>query len=419
MNIYDQIKKVNEAELEKSLEQEPRNTRNRFVSSILGVISDIVHGSNASKEVKTQRQLDFLKHAPFYNQRGFRKSINDKASKNYPRRVLGEDLGVVTEEIPELHGSTGAPYPDYTENNPLMRYLWQGGQVAEGAHNQRVEKARKQGLLGDTSAEPKPVVPVPVRASTTSGPNNAVLEAVLDNIHKQGSPADKGILAGIDWRRLAQIMAGMPGAHMQNPYGGGSALTDFAISGQNVAAARSAAALEQEKLRSEERIAANKPLKPSPELSKLYSTIGSAKTGLENIDEMKKLLTQNISGTGVMGKAQDGINAFVNALNIPMPDSLKEDLNAGKKLDLVVDHLRTTLIESRIFGREASKQELAMIKTIIPGPGIFKHRNHMINAFNRIGEMLSRRMREATGQLKIYGAPVYDSLVNTDKAWSR
>ncbi len=215
-------------------------------------------------------------------------------------------------------------------------------------------------------------------------------------------------------------MAGMPGAHMQHPYGGGSFLTDFAISGEKVAAARATAALEEEKLRSKERIAgASKTLKPSAELSKLYATVGSAQTGLKNIDEIKKLLSDKLSGLGAAGTAADGINAFVDALNIPLPEGMKEDLNAGKKLNLIVDHLRSTLIEMRIFGREANRQEIAMIKRMIPDSGIFRSKNHLLNAFTRIGNMLSRKQREAAGQLKYYGAPPYANMVNTRQPWTR
>ncbi len=245
-------------------------------------------------------------------------------------------------------------------------------------------------------------------------------EAILNMISQRGSPADKAILSGLDWNRLFQTMAGMPGAHMQHPYGGGSFLTDFAISGEKVAAARSAAALEEEKLRSKERIAgASKTLKPSAELSKLYATVGSAQTGLKNIDEIKKLLSDKLSGLGAAGTAADGINAFVDALNIPLPEGMKEDLNAGKKLNLIVDHLRSTLIEMRIFGREANRQEIAMIKRMIPDSGIFRSKNHLLNAFTRIGNMLSRKQREAAGQLKYYGAPPYANMVNTRQPWTR
>ena len=341
---------------------------------------------------------------------------------------MGEELGVTAVAIPEKHRS-GEDYPEWAKG-PLARYAAQAGMYTKPLLAQGADNIRKAfTTVGEQPVSASPAIAPNVSLLSADVGSNAqaqaqtrerALEPILNMISQRGSPADKGILSGaFDWPRLFQVMAGMPGAHMQNPYGGGNALTDFAISGQNVAAARSAAALEEEKLRSKERAAGSKTLKPSAELSKLYATVGSAQTGLENIDEIKELLSDKLSGLGAVGTAADGINAFVDALNIPLPEGMKEDLNAGKKLNLIVDHLRTTLIESRIFGREANKQEIAMIKRMIPDSGIFRSKNHLLNAFTRIGNMLSRKQREAAGQLKYYGAPPYANIVNTRQPWTR
>ena len=238
-------------------------------------------------------------------------------------------------------------------------------------------------------------------------------ETALDHQSQSASPVDKGITKGFDWSRLFQVLAGMPRASMQNPYGGGNAFTDFAISAQDVAAARSAAADTEAERQSKELIAgAKKTVKPSAEITKLYSQVGAAKKGINTINQIKEIFSDNLAGAGALGQSVAALNNIANLFNLPIPADLKESMGSTERVKKLAAHLKSEILKARVFGREANKQEIKILEKIVPETGFFQSRNEVLNAFVPLIEMFSRNAREAQGMLStLYGLPAYSEVV--------
>ena len=240
-------------------------------------------------------------------------------------------------------------------------------------------------------------------------------ETALDHQSHSASPVDKGITKGFDWSRLLQVMAGMPRASMENPYGGGNAFTDFAISAQNVAAARSAAAETEAERKSKELIAgAKKTVKPSAEITKLYSQVGAAKKGLNTINQIKEIFSDNLAGAGALGQSGAALNNIANLFNLPIPADLKKSMGSTERVKKLAAHLKSEILKARVFGREANRQEIKILEKIVPETGFFQSRNEVLNAFVPLIEMFSRNAREAQGMLStLYGLPAYSEVVKS------
>ena len=240
-------------------------------------------------------------------------------------------------------------------------------------------------------------------------------ETALDHQSQSASPVDKGITKGFDWSRLFQVFAGMPRASMENPYGGGNAFTDFAISAQNVAAARSAAAETEAERQSKELIAsAKKTVKPSAEITKLYSQVGAAKKGLNTINQIKEIFSDNLAGEGAFGQSVAALNNIANLFSLPIPADLKKSMGSAKRVEKLAAHLKSEILKARVFGREANKQEIKILEKIVPETGFFQSRNEVLNAFVPLIEMFSRNAREAQGMLStLYGLPAYSEVVKS------
>lgn len=247
------------------------------------------------------------------------------------------------------------------------------------------------------------------------------LEPILNMISQRGSPADKGILSGaFDWPRLFQVMAGMPGAHMQNPYGGGSFLTDFAISGQNVAAARSAAALEQEKLRSKERVAgASKRPKLTGPASKAIDGYFSGIRGKKLTDDLRTVMLERFT-SGIGSDAIGLLTGIGSFFGVDIAET------GGMEAKGIADLVKNELAASGLFGDQTSKAELKLlIDKIVKNPGTIKNEEAVRQSLDRLDKLFDNMRIRAEAKLTTFDYDVeklkrnYDSGVNPGKVWSK
>jgi len=215
-------------------------------------------------------------------------------------------------------------------------------------------------------------------------------------------------------------MAGMPGAHMQHPYGGGSFLTDFAISGENVAAARSAAALEREKLRSKERAAgASKRPKLTGPASKAIDGYFSGIRGKKLTDELRTVMLERFT-SGIGSDAIGLLTGIGSFLGVDMGET------GGMQAKGIADLVKNELAASGLFGDQTSKAELRLlIDKIVKNPGTIKNEEAVRQSLDRLDNLFDNMRIRAEAKLITFDYDVeklkrsYDSRVNPGKVWSK
>ena len=217
-----------------------------------------------------------------------------------------------------------------------------------------------------------------------------------------------GLLGDLDWRGMAdRLIRTFQRPEMLTP--GVSPLTSFGLSGAALNQAELAgAAAEQErqdKFSLAQLKAQPKPPKPSAEITNLYKQMGTYQTGLNTFDKIKGILSQGIA-TGGAGAGLNALTNLASAFNINLSPSAKKSIN------LAVAEIRTQLIASRAFGREANKDEQKLIRTLIPEAGIFTTIKELEEAYGNAAAVMKKRANETNAIMTgVYGLRSYGSVV--------
>ena len=225
-----------------------------------------------------------------------------------------------------------------------------------------------------------------------------------------------GLLGDLDYKgMLNQLFKTFQRPEMLTP--GVNALTSFGMSGAALNQAEMAgAAAEQErmdKFAMEQIKNAPGAPKPTTEITNLYKEMGVYQSGLNTFDKIKSILSEGI-GTGLAGSTLNGLTNIAAAFNINLTPSAKKSIN------LAVAEIRTQLIASRAYGREANKDEQKLIRTLIPEAGTFSTIKELEEAYNKAAASMKRKANETNAIMTgVYGLKSYGSIVPNSPLFTR
>jgi hypothetical protein len=201
-----------------------------------------------------------------------------------------------------------------------------------------------------------------------------------EGLISQAADTISGLLGNVDFKGLFRVLARPEFVAPMGP--GQSPLTNFvnAAAADRTAqatarAAQQAAGLEGFKAETDRL----KALMPDPsKLPKLNSQVVDLTTGIqanktliELGNKIKTSLTANIASTGGPGEVAKAVEAIGAAIGFS-PE--KGAGSSAQEIDEYIARMRIHVIGTGIFGREANKQELALLDSILPKSGFFKSR---------------------------------------------
>lgn len=213
---------------------------------------------------------------------------------------------------------------------------------------------------------------------------------------------------------LLSVLQGM--ARAERMYGVGP-LAAFSESALDVQAARSAAqqkaAEGQLELAKEQIKAQPKPPKPTSEITNLYKEMGVYQSGLNTFNRIKSILSKSIA-TGAVGSTLAGLNNIAAAFNINLSPDAQTSVNKA------VAEIRTQLIASKAYGREANKDEQKLIRALIPEAGTFKTIKELEEAYDSAAASMKRKANETNAIMTgVYGLPSYGTVVPSSPLFTR
>ncbi len=237
-------------------------------------------------------------------------------------------------------------------------------------------------------------------------PARVTNKALRDGNGAGDNNRERSFLERLSQSGLLSTLQGM--ARTERQYGVGP-LAAFSESALDVQAARGAAEQEAAKTQAKvdiERLKNQpKPPKPSTEITNLYKEMGVYQSGLNTFDRIKGILSKSIA-TGGAGSALAGLNNIAAAFNINLPPDAQTSVNKA------VAEIRTQLIASRAYGREANKDEQKLIRALIPEAGTFQTIKELEEAYNVAAASMKRKANETNAIMTgAYGLNSYGSIV--------
>lgn len=213
---------------------------------------------------------------------------------------------------------------------------------------------------------------------------------------------------------LLSTLQGM--ARAERMYGVGP-LAAFSESALDVQAAQAAADQKRAEAQLEldkERIKAQpKPPKPTSEITNLYKEMGVYQSGLNTFNRIKSILSKSIA-TGAAGSTLAGLNNIAAAFNINLSPDAQTSVNKA------VAEIRTQLIASKAYGREANKDEQKLIRALIPEAGTFKTIKELEQAYDTAAASMKRKANETNAIMTgVYGLPSYGTVVPSSPLFTR
>jgi hypothetical protein len=272
-----------------------------------------------------------------------------------------------------------------------------------------------QDYMKQVAAERAAEAPIPTPSPDAALKRGLIGGEAVAQDRSQGNLLS-GLLGDIDYEGiLNQLVKTFQRPEMLTP--GVNALTSFGMSGAALNQAEMAgAAAEQErmdKFAMEQIKNAPGATKPTTEITNLYKEMGVYQSGLNTFDKIKSILSKGV-GTGLAGSTLNGLTNIAAAFNINLSPSAKKSIN------LAVAEIRTQLIASRAYGREANKDEQKLIRTLIPEAGTFSTIKELEEAYNNAAASMRRKANETNAIMTgVYGLKSYGSIVPNSPLFTR
>ncbi len=309
------------------------------------------------------------------------------ADMQQPNAMGGLSYGGPPPSLPQLPGESAAAY--YMRTRAAERAI--------------ASDMRQPNALGGPALPPAPAQP---SDATTAGLKLG--NGVGDN-NRERSFLERMARSG-----LLSTLQGM--ARAERMYGVGP-LAAFSESALDVQAARSAADQKKAEAQLEldkERIKAQpKPPKPTPEITNLYKEMGVYQSGLNTFNRIKSILSKSIA-TGAVGSTLAGLNNIAAAFNINLSPDAQTSVNKA------VAEIRTQLIASKAYGREANKDEQKLIRALIPEAGTFKTIKELEQAYETAAASMQRKANETNAIMTgVYGLRSYGTVVPSSPLFTR
>ena len=242
-----------------------------------------------------------------------------------------------------------------------------------------------------------------------------------EGLINEASDMISGLLGNVDFKGLFRVLARPEFTAPMGP--GQTPVTNFinAAAADRTAQATSAAAQQTaglEGFKAEtDRL---KALMPDPskmpkltgEVSKLYDQLSSSSRIGEIGSKIKSMVNDSAFATGGAGTAAQGVRGLAAILGINI-GSITAD-NLENKIAV----LKSEILQSKIFGREANKQELTMIlDKMISGPGLTTSKAQILDTVDSMMRRAEQTRYNAAGKLKYFGYQTEGFEKPASKGW--
>tara|TARA_R110002012_G_scaffold95313_3_gene230497 strand:+ start:368 stop:1525 length:1158 start_codon:yes stop_codon:yes gene_type:complete len=138
--------------------------------------------------------------------------------------------------------------------------------------------------------------------------------------------------------------------------------------------------------------------KLTSEVSKLYDQLSSSQSMADIGDKIRVSLDKSFAVTGGPGVAAEGLRAIAAMFGADI------EVEADK-VNLRTAELKRMILEGKIFGREANKQELEILSKLVQGPGFTTNKSQILNALDSLTKQAERRSFNITNRLQAFGMP--------------
>lgn len=228
-----------------------------------------------------------------------------------------------------------------------------------------------------------------------------------EGLINEASDAISGLLGNVDFKGLFRVLARPEFVAPMGP--GQTPLTNFV----NAAAADRTAQTATRALQQEAGLEGFKAetdrlkaLMPDPskmpkltgEVNKLYDQLASSKSMAEIGDKIRVSLDKSVAATGGPGVAAEGLRAVAAIFGANIEVEI-DDIN------LRTAELKRMILEGKVFGREANKQELEILSKLVQGPGFTKNKSQILNALESLTKQAEKRSFNVTNRLQAFGMP--------------
>ncbi len=268
------------------------------------------------------------------------------------------------------------------------------------AISQLRSSAKEPGAAAANEAKAAAILGVDYGAKTAQSQNQK-------GLINEASDAISGLLGNVDFKGLFRVLARPEFVAPMGP--GQTPVTNFinAAAADTTAqaasrAAQQAAGLEGFKAETDRL----KALMPDPskmpkltgEVNKLYDQLASSKSMAEIGDKIRVSLDKSVAATGGPGVAAEGLRAVAAMFGANIEVEI-DDIN------LRTAELKRMILEGKVFGREANKQELEILSKLVQGPGFTKNKSQILNALESLTKHAEKRSFNVTNRLQAFGMP--------------
>lgn len=260
--------------------------------------------------------------------------------------------------------------------------------------------AKEPGAAAANEAKAAAILGVDYGAKTAQSQNQK-------GLINEASDAISGLLGNVDFKGLFRVLARPEFVAPMGP--GQTPVTNFinAAAADRTAQATSAAAQQAaglEGFKAEtDRL---KALMPDPskmpkltgEVSKLYDQLSSSSRIGEVGSKIKSMLNDSAFITGGGGTAAQGLRGLASVFGVNL-GSFKADQVESK-----IALLKSEILKSKVFGREANKQELTMIlDKMLANPSLLTSPNQILDTVDDMMRRAEQTRYNAAGKLKYFG----------------
>jgi len=226
-----------------------------------------------------------------------------------------------------------------------------------------------------------------------------------EGLISQAADTISGLLGNVDFKGLFRVLARPEFVAPMGP--GQSPLTNFInaaaadrTSQAALRAARQEAGLEGFKAETDRLKALmpdySKMPKLTAEVNKMYDQLAASQSMAEIGDKIRVSLDKSFAATGGPSVAAEGLRAVAAMFGANIEVEV-DDIN------LRTAELKRMILEGKVFGREANKQELEILSKLVQGPGFTTNKTQILNALDALTKQAEKRSFNITNRLQAFG----------------
>jgi hypothetical protein len=136
--------------------------------------------------------------------------------------------------------------------------------------------------------------------------------------------------------------------------------------------------------------------KLTAEVNKMYDQLAASQSMAEIGDKIRVSLDKSFAATGGPSVAAEGLRAVAAMFGANVEVEV-DDIN------LRTAELKRMILEGKVFGREANKQELEILSKLVQGPGFTTNKTQILNALDALTKQAEKRSFNITNRLQAFG----------------